>query len=171
MVVVVMTSELWTVTSNCSCDEINTTIITLSHCWQFLSHHNYSLKSLFTALSHQTYNLKSMITVVISSQLHFEVNVHSFHFITTTVWSDCSQFYVITTTTLSHCSQLLSHHNYSLKSMFRIFISSQLLFEVNVHSVYVITTTTLSQCSQFLSHHKYSLKSLFNVLMSSHLQP
>jgi hypothetical protein len=65
-----------------------------SQCSQFLSHHNYSLKSLFTAF--------------ISSQLQFEVTVHSFFLITTTGWSQYTQFF-------------LSHQTNSLKSMFTVF--------------------------------------------------
>jgi hypothetical protein len=49
--------------------------------------------------------------------------------------------HVITTTALSHCSQFLSHHNYSYKSLFTVFISSQQQFEVTVHSFFLITTT------------------------------
>jgi len=122
--------------------------------------------------------------VFISSLLHFEVNVDSFYLITTTVICHCSQFYLITPTVISHCSQFVYHHNYSYKSLFTVFISPYLQFEVTVHSFYFITTivwnhysqffriatTILRHCSQFLSHHNYSFKLLFTVFITSQLQ-
>jgi hypothetical protein len=62
-------------------------------------------------------------------------------------------------------STFLSHHNYSLKSLFTVCISSQLQLEVTVHGLYLITTTAWSHHSQFLSHHNYSYKSLFTVFV------
>jgi hypothetical protein len=148
---------------------ITTTYI--SHYSQFFSHHNYSLKSLFTVcfshhnysfevnvhslnlitntvisyysqfLSHHTYSLKSLFTVFISSQLQLYVTVDSFYLITTKVWSHCHSFYLITTTTFSHRWQIISHHNYSLKSLFTGFVSPDLQFEVNVYIFYLITST------------------------------
>ena len=61
------------------------------------------------------------------------------------------------TTVISHYSQcFFSHHNYSFKSLFTVFILSQLQLYVIIHR-------------GFFSHHNYSLKSLFTVFFSSQL--
>jgi len=147
---------------------ITTTVI--SHCSQFVSHHNYSFKSLFTVFISSQLQFEVTVHSFFSSQLHFEVTVHI--------------FYLSTTTVISHFSQFLSHHNYRLKSLFTVVISSQLQFEVTVHSFfssqlyfevtvdifYLITSTVISHFSQFLFHHPYSMKSLFTIFISSQLQ-
>ena len=128
----------------------------------------YRFKSLSTFLSHRNYSLRSLFTVCISSQLQLEVTIHSFYLITTTVISPYSQFlfasqlqlevtihsfYLIGPTVWSYCSHCLSHQTYSLKSLFTVFISPDLKFEVTIHIV--------------LSHQTYNLKSMFTYFISS----
>jgi len=152
----------------------------LSHYSQFLFNHSNSLKSKCFCLFSLyiiyscfiSYHKEIKINVIFiamyfSAQLQAEITVQSFYLITTTVTIHYSQFL---TTVISHSSQFLSHHNYSFKSLFTVFISSQVQFEVTLHIFFLITTTVINHYSQFLSHHNYSYNPLFTVFISSQLQ-